>query len=60
MRPMLLKTLELFKAAGYSLPKIRILGIEPQSLEVNTDLSPSLESLLPEYVQLAIREIENM
>ena len=55
-----LKTLELFKAAGYSLPKVRILGIEPQSLEVNTDLSPSLESRLPEYVQLAIREIESM
>jgi len=41
------------------LPKIRIIGIEPKSIDCGTELSPELRKMLPKVSELVLREIEN-
>ncbi|GAG92591.1 unnamed protein product, partial [marine sediment metagenome] len=39
------------------LPKIRIVGIEPKSIDCGTELSPELRKMLPKVSELVLREI---
>jgi len=41
------------------LPKIRIIGVEPKSIDCGTELSPELRRVLPKVGQLVLTEIEN-
>jgi hydrogenase maturation protease len=41
------------------LPKIRIIGIEPKSIDCGTELSPELKKMLPKLSELALKEIED-
>lgn len=42
------------------LPKIRIIGVEPKSIDCGTELSPELRKMLPKISELVLSEIENM
>lgn len=53
-----LKLLELADQLKYPIPDIKVLAIQPASLEVGMDLSPELESNLDHYAQTAIKEIK--
>ncbi len=53
----ILKLLALGKELDYYIPKITILAIEPESLEMDMTLSKTLEEKLNDYVQLVIESI---
>jgi hydrogenase maturation protease len=36
-------------------PKIRIIGIEPEDMDIGTDLSPDLKEKLPKLAELALK-----
>jgi hydrogenase maturation protease len=41
------------------LPQIRIIGIEPKSIDYGLDLSPEIKQLLPKIAELAIEQIKD-
>jgi hydrogenase maturation protease len=51
------KVLQLGRDLGLPLPRIRILGIEPESTEQSLELSKTLESRFEEYLATAVRTI---
>ncbi len=53
----ILKLIEFGKSLGYPIPTIRILAIEPASLDMNMALSSTLEAQFSTYVEAAITEI---
>ncbi|MCM2323475.1 MAG: hydrogenase maturation protease [Oligoflexia bacterium] len=55
----MLKILTMARQAGYPIPPIRILGIEPEKLEPVFELSPILQSRFEEYLGEAIRQIRS-
>ncbi|WP_108649550.1 hydrogenase maturation protease [Dongshaea marina] len=52
-----LKVIETGRRLGYPIPHIRIMGIEPVSLEQGMTLSDTLRWRMPEYARAAIREL---
>ena len=55
----IVKLVELAKSLEYPVPEIRILAVEPESLEMDMTLSECLESRLPEYVDAAIAAVND-
>ncbi len=53
----ILKLIELARQVCETIPDIRILAIQPQSLEAGTCLSKPLSDMLETYVQTALAEI---
>ncbi|MBT3296490.1 MAG: hydrogenase maturation protease [Verrucomicrobia bacterium] len=53
----ILKLIELAKQIDQHIPPIKILAIQPASMDVDQGLSPELEMRFEEYVQAALREI---
>ncbi len=53
----ILSVLRLGREMGLPVPHMKVLGIEPLKIEPGMELSPLLQSLLPVYVEAAIREI---
>jgi hydrogenase maturation protease len=53
----LLQTLALARETGYHVPPIRILGIQPETLEPSMDLSNTLKSRFDEYLTAALKTI---
>ncbi len=54
----ILKLIELAKQIDQHIPPIRILAIQPASMDVDQGLSPELETRFQEYVLAALHEIE--
>ena len=54
----ILKLIELAKQIDQFIPPIKILAIEPASMEMDPNLSPALEARFEEYVQAALHEIQ--
>ncbi len=54
----LLQILELARATGYSIPPLRIMGIEPDSIEPSMELSATLRERLKGYGNVAARLIQ--
>lgn len=52
-----MKLIQLARELNYTIPEIRILAIEPESLGMDMTLSATLTQRMPEYVEAAIREI---
>ncbi|NQU41134.1 MAG: hydrogenase maturation protease [Lentisphaerae bacterium] len=50
----ILRLIELAKQIDQPIPPIRILAIEPSSMDIDQGLSPELESRFEEYVQAAV------
>jgi len=53
----ILKLIAFGEKLGYPIPETTLMGIEPDSLEMDMRLSKTLESRLEEYALLAIEEI---
>ncbi len=53
----IMKIIELGKQLGCNIPDIRVLAIQPESLEMDSRLSPLLEKRLPEYVSVAVKTV---
>lgn len=53
----ILKLMELARQAREPIPDIRVMAIQPESLEDGTDLSEPLSEMLDVYVQAALAEI---
>lgn len=53
----ILKLIDLGKQLGYVIPKITIMAIQPESLEMDMTLSPTISGRLQEYVETAIKTI---
>ena len=56
----LLTVLEIAKQAGYPIPPIVIMGIEPKSLQPSMDLTPELGKKIKHYSELAISHLKTM
>lgn len=56
----ILKIVGMAQELGYPIPRVRVLAIQPASLEMEMKLSPTLESRLEEYVTVAISEVEKL
>jgi len=54
----LLRVLELAKAAGYPIPAIEVMGIEPEQVKQGEPLSVTLKNNFKTYVDEAIRRIK--
>jgi hydrogenase maturation protease len=54
----ILKIVELARGLGYAIPPIKVLAIQPESLEMEMSLSSTLEGRFDEYVDVAISEIK--
>jgi len=52
---------DIFQAARKlgPLPKIRIIGIEPKTIDCGTELSPELKKMMPKISELVLKEIED-
>ncbi|HCM40536.1 MAG: hypothetical protein A2070_11810 [Bdellovibrionales bacterium GWC1_52_8] len=55
----LLKVLEIAQAAGYAIPEIEIMGIEPEQVQQGQGLSEPVAKLFKTYVDEAIRRISS-
>ena len=53
----MVKVLELAGKTGYHIPEIIFMGVEPKEIKSEVGLSEILESRLPEYGQVLLREI---
>jgi hydrogenase maturation protease len=53
----MLKLLALARQLGLPIPTLRILGIEPESVAMGTELSATLARRLPEYAAMAVQEL---
>jgi hydrogenase maturation protease len=49
----LLQIIQLARVTGYTIPPLRILGIQPGSIEPSMELSTTVRERLPEYVDVA-------
>ncbi|MBE3111016.1 MAG: hydrogenase maturation protease [Acidobacteria bacterium] len=52
-----LRVLQLARAMGYPMPRLGIMGIEPETIEERIGLSATLEARTPGYVKAAIDEL---
>lgn len=55
-----LKVLELAGAAGYPIPRVAIMGIEPYDMESGIDLSEGLAARVPEYAAAAVERLAGL
>ena len=55
-----LKVVELARAVGYVVPPLRLMGIEPATIQAGAGLSAALRENLPAYVAAAIGELMRM
>lgn len=53
----ILKIVQLARSLGYHIPPVKVLAIQPSSMDLEMSLSPLLESKLLEYVDRAISEL---
>jgi hydrogenase maturation protease len=53
-----LKVLELAREAGYPIPRVAIMGIEPFDMEAGFELSECLAKRVPDYAAAAIAHLE--
>jgi len=53
----MVKVLELAGETGYHIPEIIFMGVEPEEIKSEVGLSEILESSLPEYGRVLLREI---
>jgi len=56
----LLRVIELARTAGYVIPRVEIMGIEPASLEYGLELSPALRARLDDYVAAALARLSEL
>lgn len=54
-----IKLIEMAKKLGQKIPSIKLLAIEPQSMNMGDGISETLQKRLDEYVKVAISEIQN-
>ncbi len=54
----LLKTLTLARNMDYPIPPIRVMGIEPASMELGAGLSDVLQARFDTYIEAAVKEIK--
>jgi hydrogenase maturation protease len=55
-----LKVLQLAREAGYSIPRLAIMGIEPCGMGSGMELSDCLDERLPAYVAAAIERLADL
>jgi hydrogenase maturation protease len=55
-----LKVLELAREAGYAIPPVAIMGIEPYDMEGGTELSECLAGRVPSYAAAAIEHLARL
>jgi hydrogenase maturation protease len=55
-----LKVLELARGAGYPIPPVAIMGIEPKEMESGIELSACLAERVPEYAAAAIERLAGL
>jgi hydrogenase maturation protease len=55
-----LKVLDLARSAGYPMPALAIMGIEPFDMEGGTELSGPLAERLPEYAAAAVERLAGL
>ena len=55
-----LKVLELARDAGYAIPPVAIMGIEPYDMESGIDLSERLDERVPAYAAAAIEHLAGL
>jgi hydrogenase maturation protease len=55
-----LKVLEVARDAGYPIPRVAVMGIEPQDLEGEMTLSERLAERLPQYAAAAIEHLAQL
>jgi len=55
-----LKVLELARDAGYPIPRVAIMGIEPHDMESRIELSECLEERVPMYAAAAIEHLAGL
>ena len=53
----ILKTMALAKSAGYHIPPVRLMGIEPESMGQSMSLSSVLQSRMEEYIEAVVQEM---
>ncbi|MBI4861720.1 MAG: hypothetical protein HY815_15885 [Candidatus Riflebacteria bacterium] len=53
----MLKVIDLARETGQTVPSIRIIGIEPESVEPGLELSRALRARFEEYIRAALEEI---
>ena len=54
-----IKSIELAKSLGYPVPEIKIMGIQPKTLDFKEKLSDVLKENFKLYVETALEEIKN-
>ncbi len=54
----ILKIVEMARGLGYSIPPVKVMAIQPESIDLKMGLSSTLEDRLVEYVNKAISEIK--
>ena len=55
-----LKVLDVAREAGYPIPRVAVMGIEPQDLEGEMRLSASLSERLPKYAAAAVEHLAKL
>ena len=55
----ILKIVGMARELGYPIPVVKVLGIQPDSMEMEMGLSPTLEGRLQDYVKQAISEMNS-
>lgn len=55
----ILRIVELARGLGYAVPPVKVLAIQPESMEMDMSLTQTLEKKLEEYVKIAITEISS-
>lgn len=55
----IMKIVAMGRALGYYMPPIRIFAIQPESLEMDMELSGTLARRMPEYIEKVIKEINS-
>ncbi|MHC4873877.1 MAG: hydrogenase maturation protease [Planctomycetota bacterium] len=55
----IMKIAEMGKKLGYTVPPIKVLAVQPDKLEMEMELSDTLNARLSEYVDAAVQEIKS-
>lgn len=50
--------LAFLKVTGHEIPQVVVIGAQPYNLGAGVDLSPEMQQLLPQVVQLAVKELQ--
>jgi hydrogenase maturation protease len=55
-----LKVLDMAREAGYPIPRVAVMGIEPHDLEGEMQLSATLSERLPQYAAAAVEHLAKL